>query len=345
MRFVVLGGQRDNIGDSLLRRPLLRAAQQGGACAVLIGDGAEDFATNIGLRDDDIVYTDRFRWVFALLRSALVRRTSLVMNAGEITLNGAFIRDRFLFLPAMLLIKLRSGAFVQAGLGVRDPKSHVSRIVRRFCRRADMLEWRDHESRDAVGLGGVMPDWAFAEGAEGEQYGARQRENLLKPQVAFSLRGDRPMPDADWVSRVRGTLAELGASAVVVCQVRRDEDRSVWLAQELNAELVAWLPTQNHKEQEARVREVFARSTWIASDRLHAMIMAMTEGAVPIDLVPDPAGKVVRTLSVVGDFPVSGVDAGSRVEGDQLVLRESVGRARGQLEQISARIRSLLVSP
>lgn len=340
MTFINVASQRDNLGDSLLRRPLIRAAQRSGECHVFVGTGASDW-TNLGLRPIDRLYTSRRAWTFALMKRAATRRTALALNAGELLPDRRFLLSRTLIAPAIALVKLRGGALIHAGFGLRDPKGKVPWIARSTVRLSDVASWRDEASRAAVGSGTAAPDWAFSEGASSETLRERHAAPPAERVLSVSLRGDRPLPSPEWVANLREVAeSELGARVVVVCQVRRDAARAEWLAGELAAELVDWPETADHSAQEERVREIYSRSTWIASNRLHSVIMAVTEGAIPLDLVPDQSQKVPRALAVVdlALFPVHG--ALQRLTSDQSQLRAALGSAQERLADLSDAIAS-----
>jgi beta-1,4-mannosyltransferase len=338
MVFITVASQRDNLGDSLLRRPLIRAAQVGGACHVFVGRGGEVW-TNLGLRSIDKLYTGRRLWYLALIRSALVRRTTLVLNAGELLPDRRFLLARTLMAPAIALIKLRGGALIHAGFGIRDPKARVPFIARATVRMSDVASWRDEVSRAAVGAGTVAPDWGLAEGPSTDALFARHNALETDRVVAVSLRGDGPLPSSEWLDVARRAAAfDLKARIVVVCQVRRDAARAEWLAAQLGAELVGWPDEANHADQEARVRAAYSSATWVASNRLHSVIMAVTEGAVPLDLVPDQSRKISRTLAVIDLALFPAKAALQRIDDDQTQVRAALGFARSRLADLSAAI-------
>lgn len=333
MVFISVASQRDNLGDSLLRRPLIRAAQAIDTCHVFVGEGAEDW-TNLGLRANDKTYAVRRKWMSALLRSAATRRTTLILNAGELVFDRRFTFSRSALLPAIALVKLRRGAVIHAGFGLRNPDSGVPMLARLTARMSDVVSWRDEAARSAVGVGTVAPDWAFAEGSSTEELLLRHQSNSHR-SIAVSLRGDRGEPSTEWLRKLRETASELGSDVVIVCQVRRDGPLSEWLARELNAELVSWPEGTDHLAHEARVREVYSKSTWVVSNRLHSVIMAVTEGAVPLDLAPDQSRKVPRALAVLDLrlFPSRG--AHSRLVEDQRQIRVALDACRTRLKHVS----------
>lgn len=342
--FVTLTGQRDNVGDSLLRRCMLHAIQQGGPCAVYVGRGRGGYISNLGVGPDDQVYDSLRPWLWALVRSVLTQRTNLVMNSGELTFDRRYALRIVQTLPLVLVVKLRGGAFVQAGVGVRHVRSRAPRGAHLLASMADVATWRDQPSRSMVGVGEVQPDWAFAEGTAADELARRAADPVEDPIIAISVRRDGWLPTKEWLAGLAEVCEASGARPVVVCQVRRDVTRSVSIASTLGAELVTWNPDVDHRTQEEVVREVYRRATWVVSNRLHVLIAAVTEGAAILPYVPDQNGKLTRSLAAVGiDYEhvppsAASVPSVSGLAAERMALARSVGRARAELARQSDRI-------
>lgn len=330
--FIAATGQRDNVGDSLLRRPMLASANTARPRYVLIGEEADDYATNLGLLSTDRTFVRREAWLLALIRHSARRRTTLIMNSGEVVVNARFILDRILMTPVIALIRARGGRVAQTGIGIRRPQNKT-RVLRSLLRTSSLVTWRDEPSRDCARTGRVTPDWAFHEGATVDEL-VRRMEHASQDQrtLVLSMRADSPLPSGSWIREMRQTLTDLEATAVVVCQVRRDRERCAWLAEALEADFVDWVPEATHFEQEAAVRKVYAQSTWVTSDRLHVLIAAFTEGCVPLDLIPDSGAKIARTFAPVGDFPKRATGAAPRLSEDQKILLETLATARSRIK-------------
>lgn len=343
--FIALHGQDDNLGDSALRRGLLDSLRSSRRqFHILVGGHGEEYLSGLGLLDSDILYTKRAAWQRRALRSALSGTAAFVSNAGEIQWN----RRRTLISAAdavlVAAIRLRRGSAVQTGMGVRDPAARFPAVVAMVGRNCQLVTWRDAQSREAAGFGEVAPDWAFALPAEAS------RPAEAAPCIAVSMRGDRPMPSDSWFAAVSGLSAALAAELVVVVQVKRDGDRAEELAERLGARLVAW-DEGGHRAQESRVRAVYGESIAVLGDRLHALIIGVTEGAVPVGLSDREDAKIGRTFRGAGIDGVSislesGADEAvremrARID-DRAQLLEQVARARDALASLSQRILALL---
>ncbi|GAA1954138.1 hypothetical protein GCM10009816_13570 [Microbacterium aquimaris] len=300
-----------------------------------------DYSTNLGLSSKDVVYTSRGRWISALALSALRRRSALILNSGEVVVDAKFLADRLLTLPIIALIRARKGQVIQTGIGIRNPSRRGPVVLRWFARAFTLMTWRDSQSLATAQAGELAPDWALMEGSDLETLSARFRLGDSEPRlVAVSIRGDHAPPTEAWLTQFRQALRSLNAEAVVVSQVRRDNDRAAWLARALECELVDWPDDISHHRQESRVRAVYRRCAWAASDRLHVLIAAYTEGCVPLNSVPDSGGKVARTLAAFGTSTRNAEAAEQQLDDDRATLISRLAEARERLEEITAEIRS-----
>lgn len=113
------------------------------------------------------------------------------------------------------------------------------------------------------------------------------------------------MPDDDWFQKVRTFADDLGARLAVLVQVKRDAAKGAAIAERLEAELVPWADHATHADQERIARDLYRRSVAVVSDRIHALIIGYTEGAVPIGVTTSSPAKLARTFEVVTSQPVS----------------------------------------
>jgi len=291
--FVAVHGQGDNIGDSVLRRAMLGAIQiPNSQRHVLVGGVPSSYIEGLALSSVDHVYTSRATWERNLLRYALTGSASYVSNAGEMQVNRRRKRIGLVEGPLARLVRATGGGLVHTGVGLRDPESHAW-PVKLVASQARVVAWRDEPSRLSTQMGTVYPDWAFSEGSLPEEWGA-QRGTL-----AVSMRGDQPPPTGEWISVVREFASRHHLSIVAVTQVARDEARSNELATMLDGTVEPWDGT-SHRYQEKRVRWIYGRSAAVISDRMHALIMGATEGAVPLGFTVGKSRKIGRTFEGAG---------------------------------------------
>lgn len=347
--FLSVAGQNDNLGDSVLRRGFLRSFQgtSVGETHVLVGNNDDDYLSAVGLTGSERLHRSSDSWSKALDRSVLRTRTVIGFNAGEVQVTAERAHLGWRTLGRLLLAGTRGGAGIHVGVGIRDPRKGSTAALKAVLRQCAVVSWRDEPSREATGTGLITPDWAFSEGSTAGDRHSRERN-----RVVVSMRVDRPAPTAEWIGHVRRAADSSGCSITVFSQVHRDNERAVELAARFgaDAEIVVW-ESGSHAEWENTARELYSRARFVVSDRLHALIIGATEGAVPIGFtVPEPE-KLRRTLGAagLGEFAFaldSSDDVSERL--DTLIrsageVDTAVSAARVQIsslqQQIAARLR------
>lgn len=343
--FVPAIGQYDNIGDIVLRRPLLRWLRDSGPLHVFVGRGAPPgYVAALELGPGDRVYHSFVAWYLAGLRAGVAGRLHYAFKPGEIQMSLAGLKEHVAVLPLLVLARLGGGRIIRIGSGARNFARWPVPILRPSVSLSHLVLWRDAETARHVGLGGTMPDLGFADGDP-------RRPDSARKGLVVSMRGDRqPVPDR-WIEAVRALARQRGLRIQVATQVARDEPMSLLLSRRLGAELLGW-DGRDHIGQEARLRESYRHAAAVVSDRLHVLIAAFTYGAVPVGLLTDKSTKVARHFRSAGidgvDIPIDGrevdelVDAMSRAidRGDE--LSRGLDRARERLAEVRARVRTVL---
>lgn len=344
-------GQYDNVGDTVLRRGFLDHLRTIAPLRVYVGDKTDDYISGLGLQPDDIAVRNSGEWRSAVSR-ALLSGGVYAFDTGETEAERAFATRYLKLAPLLAVNRLRGGTSVQLGVGVRasTPWRHPISAVLRLC---DMVSWRDEKSREMMGLGSVTPDWAFALGSADEFL---RDATAARPYLAIAIRQGlshmaRDKPSDAWVQTVKATAERLGLEPIVVAQIERDGPLAQELADRLGCTSLPWLD-DNHARQEERLRATYRKSALVLSDRLHAVVIAVTEGAVPIALSTGPMDKVTRTLegagipntSVARDLASS--DTANAVIDDALrrrpAIMEAVVSSRARLRDLTASLRDRL---
>lgn len=288
-------GQDDNIGDSLLRRGYLDALRGIGALNVWTGPASGGFLTGLGLQPHDSQEKSFAAWYWNAFKNAALTRTFIAMNAGEVPVSrkGAVRLAALAVLTAWC--RLRGGGGIWVGAGVPNTHATLAIPYKAVATTSIFVRWRDRPSGSNVVDKGTAPDWAFMLGTEVSAW----RPATDRRKLAVILRGDRPRPSDTWIAWVR-TLAEVhGLQPTVVVQVRRDNELGAELAKALSGDLLAWTH-EDHAAQEAAVRQLYRESAVAIGDRLHGLIVAATEGAIPLGWVASSKGKISRHFKVVG---------------------------------------------
>ncbi|MFW7415409.1 hypothetical protein [Demequina sp. SO4-18] len=336
--FVNLGGQDDNLGDSVLRAAYFEAARgEGRRFHVLLEGRSSDYVSGLPLAPDDVIYTKRSVWVAA---SNEAPRPVQLFEAGEINPRGPRFPGEDRSAPLRRAID-SGGALIVAGLGLRTPAESTPSQFDQVLRDAAVISWRDAGSRDAAGFGDVAPDWAFAYGP----HTADWADSGSRPLLAVTLRFDRPWPDEAWLEAVRALAERTSTRVVTVAQVARDAPRAVRLAEALGGEyLVA--PSTRHSDLDAHVRGVFGKSLAIVSDRAHGLIIGATEGAYPIGSAADPQ-KISRLLASAGLSDLVGsydqlAEFGPQLEQRLSGLAPAMDHARTEVAGLGLRIQAAM---
>lgn len=298
--FVSLTGPAGNIGDALIRRETLEWSMgTSDELVAYMGDAPDVWLRQLGLPAEAIVLRNKKsvpRWLRLLLLAP--RRPVLVFEAGEIPLDRGNGLRELVFLVETLVVRLKGGIVVRPPRGIRAPSQPALAIHRLAARLSQVTLWRDEATLATARCGRLAPDIGFSAGSRrGLPWGER-------PELLVSLRGARPLPDADWLTAVREAAVRAGLSIRTVVQVREDESRARELAQLLGGEFEAWGDT-DPLAQEERLRQRYDAAQVVISDRMHVLVLAALSGAVPLELVPGPTMKITEAFAAIGLHGVS----------------------------------------
>lgn len=293
--FVLATGQDDNIGDVVLRREYFDRLRAIGRMHLFVGSSSDDFVSALCLDEADEIYVSLRDWHSAAWRALFRGSVWFVEKPGELQLDKPTLRRQLKLLPLIVGTRIRNGHVLRLGLAMRSVAPPHLGWIRLLFRLSTMICWRDTATAAAFGYGTVGPDWAF-----GWRRPAQDKTDLGRADIAISFRADRNLPSDAILDTLIAFARDSGRRLVVVTQVRRDTARSSDLASRLGAELVAWPAGRTLEDHENSLREVYRRCALVVSDRLHALIMGMTEGAVPLCITDFGEPKVERHFDAIG---------------------------------------------
>lgn len=339
--FVRVTGQEDNIGDIVLRRRLLKTAAEYGPLYVFNGDHSDAYTSGLHCSCERL-FPSYSLWWSTMLEVAEREPVLLFDKPGELQNSWAFIRSQVKARVQRLRLRRRGGRAVLLGVGMRHsmpwPKRFVLRAALSDYR---LIGWRDIRSHEELALGDVMPDWAFGEDVPPPPPSG-QRDLLI-----VSMRGDRPLPSARWFELLRSYATAHHLRIEVVTQVGRDQARSGELAAQLGAMPNPWLEG-DYEAQEQALRSLYRQARLVISDRMHVLIMAAVEGAVPLCLTDAPEEKIERHFRAI-NFPNVSFTLASNADGllaRQADRAEELGRqvafAKGAIAQTEQRLKVVL---
>jgi hypothetical protein len=247
-------------------------------------------------------------------------------------LNRTTLVWELLLLPLAVAVRLRRGQVLRLGLAARSPRpGWYARCLRPLLRLSTVVRWRDTATGPVFGFGTAGPDWAF--GWSGTDKDTLEAE---RADIVVSYRADRDPPSEAVLGALREVARDEGRRLVVVSHVRGDASRSADVAARLGAVLVPWPGERSLAEHEEVLRGIYRTSALVVSDRLHAVVLGMTEGAVPCCVTDRGETKIERHLDAVG-FTGSTACAAAP-SGPQAFLRHQLGR---RMEALAATRASL----
>lgn len=294
---VWLLGQDDNIGDVVLRRRLLRfLADHFEDVNVYVGRASEGYIEGLTLGTTPVIYRNSRKWLASAFRASMLGDWGFAFNPGEVRAVRQVGLLHLALIPILALARLRGAAIINIGLGLGpDPRQPWLVALRGAFRLAQVSVWREKVAASTFGFGSVAPDLAFDEHLE-EQCA----ETGPRTYLAVTYRGDQRMLDATMLDGLRKFAESKNLELIVFSQVRSDADRSRELSEALHCGLLDWPSDRSHIEQERRVRALMNKSVFVASDRIHALIIGVTQGCTPLGAVASGANKVERHLAAAG---------------------------------------------
>lgn len=293
--FVSLTGPAGNIGDALIRRETLGwALETSEELIAYVGEAPSVWLQQLGVPEQAVVLRSKKsvpRWLWLLVTAP--RHPVLVFEAGEIPLDRGNGLRELVFLAETIIVRLKGGVVVRPPRGIRAPSQPALAIHRLAVRLSQVSLWRDASTMAIARHGTLAPDIGFSAGMR------TGRAWIERTELLVSLRGTRPLPDAEWVSAVRESAERAGLSIRTIVQVREDEDRARELAGLLGGTFDAWGDT-DPLLQEERLRERYDAARLVISDRMHVLVLAALSGAIPVELVPHPTAKITRAFAAIG---------------------------------------------
>jgi hypothetical protein len=345
-------GQDDNIGDVVLRRRLLNELRPLGHLHVFLGDAASDaFVAALAPGSDDIIVRDSSAWTRSVLDAAAKGPILCVGKPGELPTDFVRLGRSLRRLLLYWRVKRNKGVVVQLGIGAREQPRRLMPLFRMSFGLHDLVRWRDPRSHAHFRLGAMMPDWGFDD--HGLPGPAVEDDVGTRDTLVVSLRGDRPLPARAWMEGVQAFCGEVGLRPLVVTQVRRDAERNRELASLLDSGLIDW-ESEPHAAQERRLRTAYGRSALVLSDRLHVLIVALTEGAVPLCMLDRPEDKIGRHFDAIGyaeaSIDVTSLSSGQVVQrlmaalGREAEAKMAKARATEMIADVGRELRELVQS-
>lgn len=326
--FFSLKTQFENVGDALINRELIRLAAKYTMVHVDVSRCPEDFRNSLNLKKYaptvEVLSTVR---LFRRMIYARLHRKSVYYFLSP----GGYVGTK----PALSLLQATVNTIVLLLLRIMGVRiCHVGVSFERLCpRHARLLNVRSrfmhrvlardpHSAEYASSLGirvdGTMPDLAF---------GAAEYRERRPPgnTVAVSFRVDQAAHQAskvvELVKRLDDAISE-DIAFKFVAQVARDEQFMKKLSEATykSGRRVELVTTFDDVD---RAFEAFDGCRAVFSNRLHALLMGVMNGVVPVAVVDsDVNEKVLNLFNTFGWKTYSWGDALPDLDWDHLVSRQ-----------------------
>lgn len=230
-----LTGQDENIGDSLLRRPLLDLARSYGLVSIYTGKASRNFLSGLCLHGHELLNKSFIKWLLIVLSS---RGGIVFVNAGEMKVSGKGSLKILLLVSASTLTRKK---IVWLGASCFGGRASFLPVYRWLATKSTALYFRDQETAELLGNGRTMPDWAFS-------IDSPNNVDKNRRYLSLVIRSDRPRPSAEWVAWVKDSALKLDLKIVLVVQVLRDNTLYEWFEENFDdgvvvpfeAQLLTW---------------------------------------------------------------------------------------------------------
>lgn len=300
--FCTIAAQHDNLGDIVIRQRMLDLITSSDAHVhISVGKMPRQYIDAFDLPENSTTYPSTVRFIRSFLTSALRARTSVVFPPGPYPLSSWRSAGRGLLAVAMSLVaRSTGGASVTVGKSVRGNHRGARAVEKLLIRISNVYIARDLLSAAAIGSPvPAAPDLALL---------AKPSDSDTPKILALSFRSDRPLA-LDFLRPVIEWARSREFVPVFVTQVARDEARHAEQARALGVDHLAW-GTKSHREQLSAITTLYAETSIVVTDRLHAALLGVLGGAVPVAVRQGTSpSKIADALD--GVLPYASVDRSS----------------------------------
>nr|WP_296773614.1 hypothetical protein [Rhodococcus sp. (in: high G+C Gram-positive bacteria)] len=291
-----------DVFDSIGRRAYLDSLREYGDLVVWTGSSSPQHVSGLGLQSSDTATGSYRRWFTTAFVAAARGRARIAVDPYQRS-----SLHTWSLVSLVLLARARRSRALISGFGESTAVADAT-----FGAFGDRLvDSAVSESQWSFRLGTSVSEWIAS-----------------RPYAALALRGDRPPPSPAWIEWFEATTSTLGLTPAVVVHASEDYLSAQSLSHSLPGTYQAFF-VSDHADHERALREVYARSALLVSDRPSALILGATEGAVPIGWVESSIGEIGATFDALA-MPWVGRwegDAAERLPAiDDATLAESAAR-------------------
>jgi polysaccharide pyruvyl transferase WcaK-like protein len=280
--------QFENVGDALIIRELLKLASRHSDLSIDMSRCPARFYDTIEIdrlgNRDDIIHNGAINLFWSVLKCRLAGKVSyyFFIPGG---LHGDFRMEAFIkgilsniYVTLLFLMGVR---LCQVGISYERIGPKHAFLLRWRSKMLHRLLVRDDASfqyAKTFGIvpNGLIPDLSFNMFDEVPQVGG------IRNSVAFSFRTDKNAKDKDSIRRLVGTVASLTPPEITlkfIVQVERDLEFMKELKENVATSHTCTLDI--HYDSIGKCQEIYRACSQIYSNRLHALLLAMSVGVTP----------------------------------------------------------------
>jgi polysaccharide pyruvyl transferase WcaK-like protein len=304
---VVLQTAFGNIGDALINRELIKILSASLDVCVYTGRASSNFIQSLSLSDlpNVRVITGGFLTAFQHIRTNIDRypRQIYVLmpggNKGEKSL-PKFIQNRA-YNSFLKRVKNVGVKIIQLGVSFEDLGPRYQKVIKDRALIIDKLVLRDEESRKyldnlSIHSSGLIPDLAFNLDYDFVKLQCDQ-DAKKKKTVAISFRsGPGFASETEVETFVDQLLTEYPAQSYrFICQVENDKLLMKQLYERWKESIVQCEFFDISKDLNS-YSAAYKGCDAIFSNRLHAILLAMSVGAKPFAILRDGSDKKIRSI-------------------------------------------------
>lgn len=338
--------QYENLGDQAIGAVMVARASQVAGMACLIdgvpGDYLAEFKALVAqLGGRDVAYVGRNDAMKRVARTLLTgRRVGLFFSPGDIRADRSAKARQALVAAARALGRFR---FAQVGTSYASVGAENTQLFRVLAAAGHPVTVRDATSRARLAAAGVtlpiVPDLAF---------GLPTRAYSGGKHAVFAFRETEGVSTEDLVARLQPLVAHVraaGLEPVLFWQVARDAPLARTLSERLG------LPNLNADDRRptyAEAAAVYAGAAAMFSNRLHSLLVAAAQGALPFATlhpaeikvrgVFDHAGIAHLVSSTAAEDQAAFARASADMDAQRTRVAEAFARERALLDAYFARV-------
>ena len=312
--FFSIAAQADNLGDIEIRRIALDWLRNGNDSdlRIFVGDMPPAYIDAFGLSRSARLYDRSFTYQLELIKQVMRRRAHLVFAPGPRHLGRRKGAKAGIYLMSVLkaainltnaaVVRISGGKVIVIGRALRGTDPVLLMFERILVIISSDYRVRDTASSSVLGRPvSKIPDVAFDD-VRSDELGTDRTFFVM------SFRGDHPA-SLEILKQAVDEARRLLLEPVLLTQVRSDNDQHQRIATALGCKFYPWTD-ESHGDQLLVVNDVYSRARVVLSDRLHALIFGIRQGAVPIALVHLGNDKLLPTIDFLAPNIAIASDAG-----------------------------------